>query len=74
MDTRQTTITSFIFKISKIIYFWVKYNFRPCKKFLKNIPAKKKYLKKVLDPTFLLIWHGFGYVAVADRATLATWR
>jgi len=29
---------------------------------LNYIPAKKNYLKKVLGPTFLLIWHGFGHV------------
>jgi len=42
---------------------WTSFCFRPWKKKLKNIPTIFFYLKKVPDPTFLLIWHDFGHVA-----------
>jgi len=58
-----------------VLVIWTCFDFRPCKKkSLNYIPVKKNYLKKVFGPTFLLIWHGFGHVAVVDYASLVTWR
>ena len=47
--------------------------FVPVKKKFEKRPCKNFCLKKVLGSTKTLKWLGFGHVAVADYATIATW-